>query len=52
MKKSQSKLKSQRVKKKNTKIKLPINEHEVSFHVTTIHDFKLYSLSLQIENKK
>ena len=30
---SQSKLKSPRVKKKITKVKLQMNEHEISFHV-------------------
>ena len=33
MKKSQSKLKSPHVKKKITKIKLQMNEHEISIHV-------------------
>ena len=34
MKKSQSKLKSPRVKKKITKMKLQMNEREISFHVS------------------
>ena len=37
---------------KITKIKRQMNEHEISIHVTIIHDFKLYSLSLQLENIK
>ena len=36
---------------KITKITLQINEHEISFHIKTILDFKFYSLSLQLENK-
>ena len=50
MKTSKSKLKSPRVKKK-LQYKLQMNEHEKSFYVN-INDFKLYNLSLQLENKK
>ena len=50
MKKSHSKLNSQRVKKKLQKLQM--NEYEISIHVRTIHRFELCCLSLQIENIK
>ena len=49
MKKSQSKLKSPRVKKELTPNEWTRN---ILFEQTAIHDFKLYSLSLQLENIK
>ena len=34
------------------KIKLQMNEHEISFHVNSNSRLEFYSLRLQLENKK
>ena len=52
IKKSQSELKSPRVKKEKKKYENKTTNEWTWNILTTIHDFKFYSLSLQLENIK